>query len=96
MASQEELRLSLKQALKSRRFDLKACVRAAKALRVTGLDPIADMDLQHWMQQLRQLDPAATAGQRARLAASLDRIELSGRMIAIRKRGQRCEARSAA
>ena len=75
MASRDELRAALRRALKARSFDRKTCLDLAKALRMTGLDPIADLDLGRWIQQLRTLDSSATAARRARLAAALDRIE---------------------
>ncbi len=86
MASRDELRAALRRALKARAFDPKACLDIAKALRMTGLDPIADADLGCWIQQLRQLDRAATAGRRTRLAAALDRIGVDRSVIAIVRR----------
>ncbi len=87
MASRDELRAALRRALKARVFDPKSCLELAKAFRTTGLDPIADMDLGCWMQQLRQLDSSATAARRARLIAALDRIGIDRSVIAIQRRG---------
>ncbi len=87
MASREELRVALRRALKARSFEPRSCLSLARALRQTGLDPIADMDLCCWMQQLRQLDPSATVARRTRLASALDRIELDRSLIAIARRG---------
>jgi hypothetical protein len=95
MASREELRSALRRALKARAFDPKFCLDLAKALRLTNLNPIADMDLGCWIQQLRQLEPSATAARRARLAAALDRIGLDSSPIAIARRGAGRQAASA-
>ncbi len=87
MASRDELRAALRRALKARTFEPKTCLDLAKALRVTGLDPIADMDLGRWIQQLRQLDASTTVARRSRLAAALDRIGIERSKITIVRRG---------
>lgn len=88
MISQEARRLALQEALTARRFDQKLCLSRAKALKRGGLDAIAAMDLDLLIRRLRDCEEASPPpAQRSRLAALLDRINLDGRAIAIRKGG---------
>jgi hypothetical protein len=89
--SRDEIRSVLQHDLKAKQFDLKRCLALASALKRSGIDAIAAMDLDRWMRQLRDIaEDAPTPVRRAKLAAALGRINLGGSAVAIRNR--RCAA----